>query len=975
MTPEHWKEIERLYFAALEREESLRAAYLHKACAGDEGLRREVESLLSQEKRGDALLEVPALEMAASAMAKDSELSLHEELLGSYKIASSLGAGGMGEVYQARDTKLNRDVAIKVLPAAFVHNAERLSRFQREARMLAALNHPNIATIHSLEQAKGVHYLVMELVPGQTLAERVSAGTLKVEGALKIAVQIAEALEAAHEKGVIHRDLKPANVKVTPEGRVKVLDFGLAKAFADDGGLDLSNAATLTAMTTEEGRILGTPAYMSPEQARGKPVDKRTDIWAFGCVLCEMLTGKKTFRGETVSDTIASVLEREPEWQALPPTTPAKIRELLRRCLQKDSQRRLRDIGDARIQIEETLAAPAIPEPSPSAKGIRARWRGTMVWGVASLLLAAVTSVTVWNLKPPSAPLPQPVSRFAITLPPGQQLAALESGPAVALSPDGIHLAYIARQDGVQQLYLRAMDSQEGKPIAGTEGAVSPFFSPDSEWLGFFAGGSLKKVSVGGGTVMSLANAALPRGASWGSQGIIAFAPTTNGALQQLPDAGGTARPLTRLGKGEISQRWPEFLPGGKTLLFASSANTSSWSNAQIAVQSVATGERRNLIQGGTNPRYAPSGHLVFSQGGSLMAVPFDPRRLVVTGPPGRAVERVLQSSVTGVAQYSFSSNGSVVYVPGGIQSAQSILVWVSRNGTVQLLAAPVRAYRGPRLSPDGRRVAVAIEEQESQTWLYDLSRETLTRLTFAGSANYNSSWTPDGKRVVFNSNKEGPLNLFWQLADGSGGLERLTNSQSTQAPMSWSPNGQVLAFIEVNPTTGRDIWMLRMSDPVLGPGQVRNPQLFLQTPFTESAPRFSPDGRWLAYVSDESGRFEIYVQPYPGPGGKWQISTEGGTEPVWNPNGRELFYRSGDKMLAVEVATQQGFTAGKPRMLFEGKYEPAPATFPNYDVSADGQRFLMLKLVEQAEAAPTQMNVVLNWFEELKQKVPTGKK
>jgi len=912
--------------------------------------------------------------------------------LGPYEILAPIGAGGMGEVYQARDTKLGRDVAIKVLAANFVNDPQRLVRFQREARLLAALNHPNIATIYGLEQSDGVTCLVMELVPGQTLANRVKSGAVPVEEALQIAVQIAEALEAAHEKSIIHRDLKPTNVKVTPEGKVKVLDFGLAKAFAGDAeNDDPSNSPTLSATATMQGVILGTAAYMSPEQARGKTCDKRADIWAFGCVLYELLTGKHTFRGETVTEILAAVLKEEPEWRALPASTPLKIRDLLGRCLQKDLRRRLHDAADARIEIEEALAAPANAEPAAAAKGIRMRWRENLVWGVASLLLAGFISMAVWKLKPSSTSPPQPVTRTVINLPPGQQLAGLESGPAMALSPDGTHLAYVARQSGNQQLYLRPMDSEEVKPIPGTEGAVNPFFSPDGQWVGFFAGGNLKKVSVSGGAAMTLAIAALARGASWGSQGMIAFSPTTDGALQQVPDAGGTPQLLTRLGKGDISQRWPEFLPGGKAVIFAASANTSNWANAQVAVQSLGTGERRNLIQGGTNPRYAPSGHLVYSQGGSLMAVPFDPQRLVVTGPPVAVVERVLQSSVIGVAQYSFSSTGSVVYVPGGIQSAQSRLVWVSRNGAAQPLAAPVRPYRGPRLSPDGRRVVVAIEEQETQIWLYDLSQETLTRLTFEGSANYNPVWTPDGKRIAFNSNREGvPVNLFWQLADGSGGLERLTTNQYGQAPMSWSPDGQVLAFIEINPTTGRDIWTLQMGDsslrsgqapsarsglvPSTASGQGRKAQLFLRTPATESAPRFSPNGRWLAYTSDESGRFEIYVQPYPGPGGKWQISTEGGTEPVWNPNGRELFYRSGDKIMAVGVMTQPTFSVGKPKMLFEGPFEPAPTTFPNYDVTPDGQRFLMLEPSEQGQAAPTQINVVLNWFEELKQKVPTGK-
>jgi Tol biopolymer transport system component len=879
--------------------------------------------------------------------------------LGSYEVLAPIGSGGMGEVYQAHDTKLGRDVAIKVLPETFAHDPERLSRFQREAKMLASLNHPNIATIHGLEQSNGASYLVMELVPGETLQERIRRdGPVPVEEALGICRQLAEALEAAHEKGIIHRDLKPANVNVTPEGKVKVLDFGLAKAFAGDtADSNPSHSPTLSAVATMQGVIIGTAAYMSPEQARGKAVDKRADIWAFGCVLYELLTGKQAFQGETVTEILAAVLKGEPDWQVLPGTTPSNIRALLRHCLQKDVNRRIRDAADVRIEIEDAIAAPSLGTTATAPANLG--WRQAVVLGLAVLVAAVVAGLAVWNLKP--SPPPRPVTRTVITLPPGEQLAGLDQ-PAVALSPDGSHLAYVAIRGGIQQLYLRAMDSLEARPIPGTEGVTNPFFSPDGQWLGFFASGKLKKVLVTGGAAITLVDAFLSRGASWGSQGMIAFAPTTNVALQQVSDAGGTPQPLTRLEKGEVSDRWPEFLPGGKALLFAANSST----NAQVAVQSVSTGQRRNLLQAGLNPRYAPSGHLVYAQAGTLMAVPFDPQRLTVTGAAVPVLEGVLQSN-SGAAQYSLSATGSLVYVPGGVQPTQRRLVWVDRKGIEQPLPAPPHAYRFPRFSPDGQRVAVTIEEPEENVWIYDLARDTLTRLTFQGSVNLMGAWTPDGKRIAFDSNKEGPQNLFWQRADGSGGLERLTTSEYTQAPNSWSPDGQLLAFVEITPTTGYDIWVLRLSD--------RKAQPFLRTQFNESAPRFSPDGRWLVYVSNESGRFEVYVQPYPGPGGKWQISTDGGTEPVWNRNGRELFYRNADKMMAVDIATQPGFTVGKPRMLFEGQHVPTPTTFPNYDVTADGQRFLMLKASEQAQAAPTQINVVLNWFEELKQKVPPGKK
>jgi serine/threonine-protein kinase len=657
--------------------------------------------------------------------------------------------------------------------------------------------------------------------------------------------------------------------------------------------------------------------------------------------------------------------------------TPPALDRLMKKCLAKDPEERWQNAHDLVSELKwitESSSQMALT-PVAAAKGIRALGRRALILSVGIFLLgAAFASLAVWNLKPSLAYPSQPVSRTVITLPPSQQLAGLDSGPAVALSPDGTHLVYVARQGSTQQLYLRAMDSLEAKPILGTDGAVDPIFSPDGQWVGFFSGGKLKKVSVNGGAALTLGDASFPVGASWAGQGMIAFAPTISGVLQQVPDAGGASQPLTPREKGEVSQRWPEFLPGGKAVLFAAGPSTTNWANAQVTVLSVGTGERRNLIQGGMYPRYAASGHLVYAQRGSLMAVPFDSQQLTVTGAAVPVAEGVLESLSNGAAQYSLSATGSLVYVPGGVHASQRRLVWVNRNGAELPLAAPAHAYRGPRLSPDGRRVAVAIEEQETQTWLYDLSRETLTRLTFDGIANYNPVWTPDGKRIAFQSSKEGQLNLFWQLVDGSGGLERLITSEYNNAPNSWSPDGQLLAFIQIDPTTGYDIWVLRMDDPSTGSGQVRKAQPFLQTPFNESAPRFSPDGRWLAYTSDESGRNEIYVQPYPGPGGKSQISTDGGTEPVWNPNGRELFYRSGDKMMAVEIATQPGFAAGKARMLFEGQYVPTPATFPNYDVSPDGQRFLMLKAAEQA-TAPNQINVVLNWFEELKQKVPTGKK
>jgi serine/threonine-protein kinase len=890
----------------------------------------------------------------------------------------------MGEVYRARDTRLNRIVAIKVLPTHLADRPELRERFEREARAIASLNHPHICTLHDIGQQDGTDYLVMEYLEGETLAQRLLKGPLPLEQVLQYAIEIADALDKAHRKGVTHRDLKPGNIMLTKSG-TKLLDFGLAKLKQEvaPANVPLSELPTANDPLTAQGTIVGTMQYMAPEQLEGKEVDARTDIFAFGSVVYEMATGKKCFEGKSQASLIASILQIDPPpISSLQPMTPPALDRVVRTCLAKDPDERCQSAKDLTDELKWIAeGGSGVSVPTAQVKGTRTLGRRTLILGLGALLLgAAIAGLAVWNLKPSSA---RPITRTVIDLPPGQQLAGLDSGPALALSPDGTQLIYVARQGGTQQLYLRPMDSLDSKPVPDTEGAVNPFFSPDGQWLGFFAGGMLKKISVSGGAAVTLGNALQPGGASWGTQGMITFIPTFNGGVQQLPDAGGTPQPLTHFEKGELTQRWPEFLPSGKAVLFATGSSAFNFTNANVVVQSLGTGERRNPIQGGTQPRYAPSGQLIFAQGGSLMAVPFDPQRLTVAGVAIPVVEGVAQSQSTGATQYSFSATGSLAYVSGGVQSAQSRLVWVSRNGTEQPVVAPARGYLFPRLSPDGRRVAAVISDQQTQIWLYDLSRETLTPFTFEGNANNAPVWTPDGKRIAFQSSKEGPLNLFWQLADGSGGLERLTTSESLQAPMSWSPDSQLLAFLDIGPSTRREIWVLRMGDPSLRSGQApsassgqgRKAQPFIQTQFDESEARFSPDGRWLAYISNESRRFEIYVQPYPGPGGKWQISTEGGMDPVWNPNGRELFYRSGNKMMVVEIATQPSFAAGKPRMLFEGPYAPPPVPLANYDVSPDGQRFLMLKPVEQEQAAPTQINVVLNWFEELKQKAPVGKK
>jgi serine/threonine-protein kinase len=860
----------------------------------------------------------------------------------------------MGEVYRARDTRLDRIVAIKVLPTHLADRSELRERFEREAKTIASLNHPHICVLYDIGHQDDIDFLVMEYIEGETLAQRLLKGPLPLEQVLQYAIEISDALDKAHRKGVTHRDLKPGNVMLTKSG-TKLLDFGLAKLKQDiaPAEVPLSDLPTVKEPLTAEGTLLGTLQYMAPEQLEGKEVDARTDIFSFGAVVYETATGKRAFEGKTQASLIAKILEIDPPpLSSLQPMTPPAMDRVVKRCLAKDPDGRWQSANDLTNELKWVAEGGSHISLPAAATDVRVRMLRRWAAVAAVACLVVIVGFAVWILKPTP---PRLVTRMVINLPPGDQLAALDY-PAIAISPDGSQVAYVAIHSGTQQIHLRMLDSLETKPISGTEGANAPFFSPDGLWLGFFSDSKLKKIPVSGGTATILGDALLPRGGSWGRQGTIVFAPFGASVLQQVQDKGGSPQLVTRFQKGELYHVWPEFLPDSSGVLFVS--------GRQIAVQSIKSGERRDLVLDGTTPRYASSGYLTYEQKGNLMAVPFDLQRLEINGTALPVVEGVLQSA-SGGSQYSLSATGSLIYVPGGVQSTQTKLVWVSRSGEERPLAAAPHAYAYPRLSPDGRRVAVSIADEGTQIWFYDLARDTLTRATFE-STNSFPVWTPDGKRIAFYSTKDGTPNLYWELADGSGGLERLTTSEYVHNPNSFSPDGQLLAFFEVNPTTQRDIWILRLSD--------RKAQPFLRTQSDETAPHFSPDGRWLAYVSNESGRFEVYAQPYPGPGGKWQISTEGGTEPVWNPSGRELFYRSGDKMMAVDIISQPSFSVGKPRMLFEGSYLPSRVTTPNYDVSPDGQRFLMIKPSEQS-ASLTQIVVVQNWSEELKQKVPTGKK
>ena len=896
--------------------------------------------------------------------------------LGSYEILAPIGAGGMGEVYRARDARLGRDVAIKVLPETFARDAGRLARFEREAKVLAALNHPNIASIYGLEDSGNTHALVMELAEGPTLADRIASGPIQMEETLRIARQICDALEYAHERGIVHRDLKPANVKVARDDTAKILDFGLAKAIAEENPeVHLANSPTLSRLATQAGFILGTAAYMSPEQAKGKTVDRRADIWAFGCLLYEMLTGEAPFHGETVTDTLAAVIRADPDWPRLPAETPTSVRVLLKRCLQKDSKQRLRDIGDARISIDEVLSGEARAVADASRQN-SISWKVWLASGLAGLLLLS-TLWLAWARFREVPPTPSETAR--LEMPIHEDVTPAANG-AFAISPDGRQFAFLAAgSDNVERIWVRSLDSLAARPLPGTESrdVMPPFFwSPDSRFIAFAHADKLKKIAVAGGAAQTLCDTGAGPGpvwgVSWNRDGVIIFG-QSRGGLLRVSSQGGTASPLTTvdLSREELRHAYPYFLPDGRHFIYTRVSNSSEKTGAYVGSLDAKPEEQNSklLLATQSAPAFVPSvagaGYLLFVRDGALVAQPFDPGRLALTGEPVQLVDRVGTFLERGL--FSASPNGILVYQSAEIGSSE--VKWFDRQG--RTLGAPIKeegTVVSVALSPDAQRVALSKLDPNPAIWLRDFSRGTTSRFSFGSSITAGAVWSPDGESLIFRSLREGSFNLYLKPANGAKDEKLLFKSPETKFADSWSRDGRFFLFGADDPTTKGDLWVL----PVRDGGK---PFPFLRTEFAEYGGQFSPDGRWVAYYSDESGRDEIYVRPFlldpsgasASAGGKWLISTGGGIHPRWRSDGKELYYISGErKLMAVDVATDSAFHAGIPKVLFQAPPAVVGArVLPQWDLAPDGKRFLFITPAEHATQAV--FNVVVNWQSALK--------
>jgi eukaryotic-like serine/threonine-protein kinase len=884
--------------------------------------------------------------------------------LGPYEIVSPLGAGGMGEVYRARDATLGRDVALKVLPEVLARDPDRMARFKREAQVLASLNHPNIAAIYGFEESGGVRALVIELVEGATLAERLKQGSLSLEDALSFARQTAEALEAAHDRGIVHRDLKPANIKITPEGNVKVLDFGLAKALENEtsSSSSVSNSPTLTVAATQAGVILGTAAYMSPEQAKGKPADRRADIWAFGCVLYEMLTGLRPFEGETVSDVLAGVIRAEPDWQALPGAVPPRVRELVRRCLIKDPKHRLQAIGDARITIEElwtgttdSSASLLSPAPTVGVPPLHPASRRALPWAIAGLLLvvSALLAFTLITGKP----IPVPSVQATISLPADLTQPDLD---LFSVSPDGRRLAFVAAASGERpRLWLRPLDSPTAQPLAGTEGATYSFWSPDSRYIAFFADGKLKKIEASGGAAQSLCDASEGRGGAWGPNGNIVFAPGIYTGIYEVAETGGTPVQLTSLSNSGDSDRFPSFLPDGKHVLFL--YLTGSGKKDLLQVVSLQSKEVKTIAEISSDAFYDSSGYLLYQREGSLVGQKFDVNNFTLSGDAFPIVDQISFIQDRGNVLSSISSNGVMVF-RGGKLGGDAQLTWFDRDGNrLDTLGEPAEIFQ-PVISPDGKRVIESILDASGKNtlWMLDVARGVPSRFTFTGPSDGWPVWSPDGKQVAYESNRGGNLEIFVKPASGVEDEKPLVTGEGESMPTDWSRDSRFIAYQTQSRATKKfDIWILPMTGE-------QKPFSFIATEANEISGMFSPDDRWLAYLSNETGRDEAYVVPFPGRSGKWQISSSGAEWVFWVNGGREIDYITPDgRWMAVEVnGVGSDFSIGATKTLFGGKSLPGSILQPGLWITPDGKR--LLKPIASGSSA-IQFSVITNWREQIR--------
>jgi len=877
--------------------------------------------------------------------------------LGPYEIVSTLGAGGMGEVYRAKDTRLGREVAVKILPKEMSADATRKQRFEREAKTISGLNHPNICVLHDVGSQDGVDYLVMECVEGETLAKRLEKGPSPLEQVLKYGAQIADALDKAHRAGIVHRDLKPGNIMLTGSG-AKLLDFGLARPVAPATLATLTMASPAQSPVTQEGMIVGTFQYMSPEQVEGKELDCRSDIFSLGAVLYEMLTGQRAFGGKSQLSVASAILEKEPvPLSELKPLTPLSLERLIKKCLAKDPDLRWQSASDLTSELiwlaEGSSQSGALVHTS--YKATRREW---LAWTLATLGFGAATLFGAFGLmhKTPALLPKQVILQLPANAPVAlARLAPLDIGrTSFAISPDGTTLVYAADLGSTSQLYVRPLDQSDANPLPGTQGAYGPFFSSDGQWVGFFANDRLKKISLRGGDPVVLCETRIPHGGSWGRNDQIVFSDVEGSTLVQVLATGGRPRTVQGMDRGQGFFS-PDILPDGKWVL-VSMYQSANWDFARIVAVSLETGKTESVLDGGTSPHYLGSGHLLFTRGKTLMAVPFDPRSRKVTGSAVTLVDGV-KTEAWGAAQFTVSEEGTLVYLPGGAGWIGK-LVMVDRKGFATPFPLPAQAYGVLNLSPDGRQIAVLIGGATDDVWIYDISRAAQTRFTTDG-VDSGAIWSPDSKFLVFSLTHGGKTMFFRRPADGSSAEEPLLTTPG--GPQSWSAVGNVLAFTQTKTAGVDEIWTV----PLEGK---RTPRLFLQTNFDNWGAVFSPDARWIAYTSNESGRSEVYVRPYPGPGGKFQVSIDGGEEPRWAKSGRELFFRNGTKWMSARVQISPEFAAQKPQVMFEGNFVNVYGI--EYDVAPDGAHFIMIQ-ADEPNSPPAQLNVIINWPEQLKRQVP----